>query len=135
VKYPSLLQRYVATLIDVIAVVFLLYLYAKSPLSRTATGATATWPMWLFVVYEPLCNRYATTFGQLLMGFRVRTIDGHKKVPLWRGLVRLITKYILGVISFIKMPIHKQRRALHDIISGTIALNTRSKSEPVPPVA
>jgi uncharacterized RDD family membrane protein YckC len=134
-KYPSLLQRYLATLIDVIAILFLFYLYAKSPLSQTATGASATWPLWLFVVYEPICNRYATTLGQLLMGFRVRTFQGERKVPLWRGFVRLFTKYILGAISFIRMPIHKQRRALHDIISGTIAINTGSKSEPVPPVA
>lgn len=130
-KYPSLLQRYLATVIDVLAVLALFYLYAKSPLSRTEAGATAIWPLWLFVFYEPLCNRFATTLGQLLMGFRVRTLKGGRRVPLWRGFVRLFSKYILGAISFIRMPVHKQRRALHDIISGTIAIDARSEREQV----
>jgi uncharacterized RDD family membrane protein YckC len=83
------------------------------------------WPLFLFVVYEPLCNRYAMTVGQFLMRFRVRTVQGHKRVPLWRGFIRVITKYLLGVISFIRMPIQKERRALHDMIAGTIVLEAR----------
>jgi uncharacterized RDD family membrane protein YckC len=134
-NYPSLLQRYVATVIDAIAIFFLFYLYAKSPFSEATTGASATWPLWLFVVYEPICNRYATTLGQFLMGFRIRTMVGGRRVPLWRGFVRLLSKYGLGAISFIKMPVHKQRRALHDIISGTIAVNARSPQEPASPAA
>ena len=134
-KYPSLFQRYLASTIDVVFILFLLYLYAKSPLSKTASGATAVWPMWLFVIYEPLCNRCGTTLGQFLMGFRVRTMKEHKRVPIWRGFVRVFSKYFLGAISFIKMPIHKQRRALHDIIAGTIAINAGAQNEPVPPAA
>jgi uncharacterized RDD family membrane protein YckC len=135
VNYPSLLRRYLASFIDVFVVLFLFFIYAKSPLAKTTSGAVATWPLWLFVVYEPICNRYATTLGQLAMGFRVRTFKDQRRVPLWRGLVRLLTKYGLGVISFIRMPVQKHRRALHDILSGTIALSTGSKSDAVPPVA
>ncbi len=135
VKYPSLLQRYLASFIDVAVILLLLLLYAKSPLSKSASGAVATWPLWLFAVYEPICNRYATTLGQLLMGFRVRTFKDHRRVPLWRGFLRLFTKYGLGIISFIRMPVQKHRRAFHDLISGTIALSTGSKNDAVPPVA
>jgi hypothetical protein len=52
-------------------------------------------------------------------------MKGHERVPLWRGFIRVVTKYLLGIISFIRMPIQKQRRALHDIISGTIVLEAR----------
>ena len=124
-NYPSLLRRYVATVIDLLVILFVFFLYAKSPLYDASASVSATWPLWLYVVYEPVCNRYATTVGQLLMGFRVRTYKEHRRVPLWRGLVRLVTKYLLGAISFIKMPVHKQRRALHDIISGTIVVSKR----------
>jgi uncharacterized RDD family membrane protein YckC len=134
-NYPSLLRRYLATTIDVVLIIFVLYLYAQSPLSKTPSGSTAVWPMWLFAVYEPVCNRFGTTLGQLLMGFRVRTMKDRLKVPLWRGLVRLITKYLLGIVSFIKMPVHKQRRALHDIISGTIVVEARDANKPSTPVA
>ena len=124
--YPSLLRRYLATVIDLIVVLFILYLFAHSPLYHGDNGEAVIWPLFLFVVYEPLCNRYGTTVGQLLMHFRVRTIKGHQRVPLWRGIIRVLTKYLLGIISFIRMPVQKQRRALHDLISGTVALEARS---------
>jgi uncharacterized RDD family membrane protein YckC len=126
--YPSLLRRYLATLIDLVAMLFLLYLFAHSPLYNEKAGVAVMWPMWLFVLYEPVCNRYFTTLGQLLMRFRVRTIRDQRRVPLWRGVVRVLTKYLLGALSFIRMPVQKQKRALHDIISGTIALDARSVS-------
>ncbi len=132
--YPSLLRRYLATTLDVILVVLILYAYAQTPLSKTQVGSSG-WPILLFFVYEPICNRLGTTFGQYVMGFRVRTMRDGRKVPLWRGFVRLFTKYILGFISFIKMPVHKHRRALHDIISGTIAVEARNASTPSTPVA
>jgi len=124
-KYPSLLRRYMATMIDLLVILLIFYLYAQSPLYDSDSGVAATWPLWLYVAYEPLCNRYATTVGQLLMHFRVRTIDGNRRVPLWRGLVRVVSKYLLGVISFIRMPVQKQRRALHDIIAGTLVMEVR----------
>lgn len=127
--YPSLLRRYLATVIDVVAILFLLYLFGHSPLYNEHSGASAAWAMLLFVVYEPLWNRYATTLGQLIMRFRVRTVNGYQRVPLWRGFVRVVTKYVLGLLSFIRMPVQKQRRALHDIISGTIVIDARNASD------
>jgi uncharacterized RDD family membrane protein YckC len=125
-RFPSLFQRYLATTIDVVLIFVLFYLYGQSPLAKTDSGAAALWPLWLFVIYEPVCNRCGTTLGQFLMGFRVRTLHEHRKVPLWRGFIRLFSKYVLGVWSFIRMPVHRQRRALHDIISGTIAIDARA---------
>lgn len=122
-EYPSLLRRYLASAIDILAILFLFFLYSRSPLHGGDGTESATWPLWLLLAYEPVLNRYGTTLGQLLMRFRVRTISGNRRVPLWRGLIRLISKYLLGAISFLKMPVQKQRRALHDVISGTIALN------------
>ena len=131
--YPSLLRRYLATLIDVVAILFLLYLFVHSPLYSQSTDAELMWPLLLFIAYEPVCNRYAATAGQLLMRFRVRTARGYKRVPLWCGLIRVVAKYLLGIISFVRMPVQKQRRALHDIISGTIVLEVRDAHEPVAP--
>ena len=123
--YPSLLRRYLATLVDLFVVLFVLYLFAHSPLYNKDSGAEVTWPLWLFVMYEPLSNRYGMTVGQFLLRFRVRTVKGHGRVPLWRGLIRVLTKYLLGIISFIRMPIQRERRALHDTIAGTIVLEAR----------
>ena len=44
-------------------------------------------------------------------------------IALWIDLaVRLVVKDLLGVISFFLLPRQKQRRALHDLASGTIML-------------
>jgi uncharacterized RDD family membrane protein YckC len=37
--YPSLLRRYLATSLDVIFIVLILYAYAQSPISKTANGS------------------------------------------------------------------------------------------------
>jgi uncharacterized RDD family membrane protein YckC len=124
-QYPSLFRRYLASTIDVVTILFMFYLFAQSPLYDPHKQTSTTWPLLLFVVYEPVLNRYATTVGQLLLRFRVRTIAGHCRVPLWRGLVRVVSKYLLGIFSFVLMPIQKQRRALHDMISGTIVIDAR----------
>ena len=86
--YPSLLRRYLATCLDVMFIVLVLYAYAQSPLPKTESGSSS-WPALLFIFYEPICNRLGTTVGQFLMGFRVRTMKDGRKVPLWRGFVRL----------------------------------------------
>jgi len=133
--YPSLLRRYLATVADVVFIFALIYIYAQTPLSRTEFGASAWWPLLLFALYEPVCTRAGSTIGQFLLGFRVRTIKGGRKVPVWRGIVRLFSKYLLGVVSFIKMPVHRQRRALHDIISGTIVIEAKPNQDWPSPAA
>ena len=125
-SYPNLFRRYFGTQIDVLVVLFCLYLYGHSPWYDSATPTY--WPMWLFLLYEPICTRFGCTLGQYVMRFRVRTINGHFKVPIWRGLVRVVVKYLLGLISFIRMPRQAQRRALHDLASGTIVLDARDAS-------
>ena len=124
-QYPSLFRRYLASTIDIVTILFMFYLFAQSPLYDPRDKASTTWPVLLLVVYEPVLNRYATTVGQLLLRFRVRTLAGHRRVPLWRGFVRVMSKYLLGIFSFLLLPIQKQRRALHDIVSGTIVLDAR----------
>jgi len=126
-RYPSLLRRVLATQIDVFVILFLLYLFAHSPFYN---GEVETyWPLWLFILYEPVCTRYLCTLGQFLLRFRVRTFSDHSKVPLWRGLVRVLVKYLLGILSFLLMPRQPQRRAFHDLIAGTIVLEAVDVAE------
>lgn len=121
--YPNLLRRYTAAAIDVAVVIFIIYLGSRVGLAADSdANSTVKWPLLLFIVYEPIGNRFGATIGQLLMRFRVRTFNGQKRVPIWRGIIRVFAKYLLGIISFVRMPVQKQRRALHDFLSGTIVL-------------
>jgi uncharacterized RDD family membrane protein YckC len=124
-KRPGHFRRYLASTVDIVIILFMSYLFTQSPLYDPHDKASTTWPLLLLVVYEPVLNRYAITVGQLLLRFRARTLAGHRRVPLWRGFVRVMSKYLLGIFSFVLMPIQEQRRALHDIVSGTIVLDAR----------
>jgi uncharacterized RDD family membrane protein YckC len=130
--YPSLLRRCLAAGVDFGVVLILLYLYAHSSLYDEKARPTY-WPLLLFVVYEPVCYRYGCTLGQLLFRIRVRTNPQRDRVPVWRGLVRVFVKFLLGWHSIIKMPRDPQRRGLHDVIARTVVLEARSVLPVEPP--
>jgi uncharacterized RDD family membrane protein YckC len=125
-QYPSLLRRYVASLIDGTTLFVVFALYMRSPLRFAQSQAPNYWPLLLLPLYEPLLTRYLCTPGQFLLGIRVRTEPEIERVPVLRTFLRLAVKYLLGIISFVFMPAHRQKRALHDLAAGTIVVDARS---------
>lgn len=63
------------------------------------------------------------------MRIRVRTEPGIERVPVLLTFIRLVVKYLLGIISFAFMPAHREKRALHDLAAGTIVVDARSVTE------
>ncbi len=120
--YPSLLRRYIALWIDLAVILGLLFAFSRSPLYDPNDLKPVYWPLWLFVLYEPILTSYLCTVGQWAVGIRVRLVKNYTRVPLWRAFVRLVVKDLLGVISFFLLPRQKQRRALHDLAGGPIML-------------
>jgi len=125
-QYPSLLRRYIASLIDGATIFVVFVIYMRSPLRLAQSQAPNYWPLLLLTLYEPLLTRYLCTPGQLLMRIRVRTEPDIERVPVLRTFIRLAVKYFLGIISFVFMPAHPQKRALHDLAAGTIVVDARS---------
>jgi uncharacterized RDD family membrane protein YckC len=121
--YPSLLRRYLSTVIDYAVMLGLLFAFAKSSLYDPNAVEATLWPMWIFVVYEPVLTTVACTPGQLAMNFRVRRVSGFGRPAIHRTFLRWLVKGLLGVVSVLFLPRQKQRRALHDLASGTIVLN------------
>ena len=122
-RYPSLLRRYVASLIDGAVLAFLFVLYVQHPWRSQQTGAIHYWPLLSLALYEPLLTRYRCTLGQLLMRIRVRTEPKIDRVPVLRTLLRLAVKYSLGIVSFLFLPAHPKKQALHDLAADTIVVN------------
>jgi uncharacterized RDD family membrane protein YckC len=121
-KYPNVLRRYLATLLDLFAWWCLIYAMSRVP-SITEHGALAYSLFGLsFMLYEPLLTTYACTLGQAIMRIRVRSKDELKRVTLDQALGRMIVKYLLGIISFLTVPARKDRRAIHDLASNTIVI-------------
>jgi uncharacterized RDD family membrane protein YckC len=129
VRYPNLLRRYVASLIDGGLVFGAFLFYMRDPVRSAQSQDAIYWPLLLLLLYEPLLTRYACTLGQLAMGIRIRSEPGGERVPVWRLFVRLLVKFILGILSFIFMPGHAKKRAIHDIAAGTIVVDARRVHE------
>jgi uncharacterized RDD family membrane protein YckC len=127
--YPSLLRRYVSTLIDLFVVLGLLFAFAKSPLYDPNAAQPTVWPIWLVVVYEPLLTSFACTAGQLCMHLRVRRVSDLRRPRLHLTLVRWLVKALLGAVSILFLPSQRHRRAIHDLASGTIVENARDVRE------
>lgn len=121
-KYPNVLRRYLATLLDLFAWWCLIYAMSRVP-SITEHGALAYSLFGLsFLLYEPLLTTYACTLGQAIMRIRVRTKEGLKRIALGQAIVRMIVKYLLGLVSFLTVPARADRRAIHDLASDTIVI-------------
>ena len=125
-KYPNVLRRYLATLLDLFAWWCLVYAMSRVP-SITEHGTLAYTLFGLsFLLYEPLLTTYACTLGQAIMGIRVRTLDGLRRVKLDQAFGRMLVKYLLGVISFLTVPARADRRAIHDLATETIVISASS---------
>ena len=96
-KYPNLLRRYLATVLDVFALWCIVYAASKIP-SIAASGALAYWALGLLLLsYEPLLTAYACTLGQAVMRIRVRTVDSLERISL--DQLELLTSWLLAMLE------------------------------------
>jgi uncharacterized RDD family membrane protein YckC len=121
-KYPNVLRRYLATVLDLFALWCILYAISRTPaLTERDALAYSIFAVSL-LLYEPLLTTYACTLGQAVMRIRVRTVGNLTRIGLDQALGRLIVKYLLGIISLLTVPARQDRRAIHDLSSGTIVI-------------
>jgi uncharacterized RDD family membrane protein YckC len=83
--------------------------------------------LFMFFVYEPLCTSLFCTVGQKITGIRVRSHAsfGDEKISLPKAYLRVISKVLLGFVSFFTIMFSKEKRALHDFIAGSIVLEKK----------
>jgi uncharacterized RDD family membrane protein YckC len=125
-KYPELSTRVQSTFIDTLFIVVLMFLFS-SILDRIQTP-----PEWLhitmfvgiWVLYEPLCTTLGCTIGNYLKGIRVRRVGDHsKKINFIQALLRYAVKVFLGWLSFLTIHQNTERRAMHDLVAGSVMIN------------
>jgi uncharacterized RDD family membrane protein YckC len=96
--------------------------------SDTAVMLRAFIVIFLYFNYEPLLESRNCTLGQRLMGIRVRDYnDRSKAISLPKAHLRIITKMLLGSISFLAMVFSKERRAIHDYAAGSIVIDAANQ--------
>ena len=124
-KYPELKDRIQSTLIDTILIVILMFAFA------TILDKFDYVPDWvriilfvgLFIAYEPLCMTLGCTLGNYLKRIRVRkNSDSTERINLFQAIVRYPIKVFLGWISFLTIHSNPKRRAIHDLVSGSVMI-------------
>jgi len=123
VEYPTILRRYLSTLIDGWLILTLLFMlpYFIEDKENTLYLRLIIAALMLFG-YEPLFTSKLCTLGQKIMGIRIRTFGNYQKLNYPAALLRVIIKWILGFISLFTIIFSKDKRALHDFASGSIVI-------------
>jgi uncharacterized RDD family membrane protein YckC len=127
-RYPDLKTRIQSTFIDGILMVSLMFLVAwvfdKSGQEEEENGwIKAVIFIGIWCVYEPLSMTLGSTLGNYLMKIRVKKYNNTgKRINLLQAFVRVIFKVALGWVSFITIHTNDERRAIHDIVAGSVMM-------------
>jgi uncharacterized RDD family membrane protein YckC len=128
VVFPSIFRRYLASAVDGLVVLALVLAVVYAVQGDGALGVLRV-ALLLVVVfgYEPLLTSRGCTAGQWLMGFRVRRDEEPaERIGVPAALVRYVVKGVLGFFSFFAISFTRRRRALHDMVAGSVAVDVRS---------
>ncbi len=125
VKYPELKLRIQSTFIDTILVVVMMFVFASvlDKFENVPDWVRIFLFVLLFLIYEPLSMTLGCTLGNYLNGIRVRKEeDPSKKINFLQALVRYPVKIFLGWISFLTIHSNPKKRAIHDMVSGSVMI-------------
>ena len=124
-ELPTIKTRYISILIDGICLLLLALgisaLFEKiGDVSGFVRGITF---VIVIILYEPILVTLGCTIGQLFMNIRVRDFrNPEKKLSFYLVIFRFIIKIILGWLSFLTVTFNINRRAIHDLASGSIMI-------------
>ena len=125
ILYPSLVSRLKAVVIDVLLI---LLIFSITSVIIGQLGSVETWiRVFIFVfslyAYEPLFISFlGGTLGHMVVGIRVKDVDSNRRINILQASVRFIVKYLLGWLSFLTLISNTRKRAIHDIISGSLVV-------------
>jgi uncharacterized RDD family membrane protein YckC len=125
VEYPQLTDRLQSSFIDGMLIIVLMFVFSGM-LERYENA-----PDWiriglffgLWAVYEPLCTTLGATLGNYIKGIRVRQNGATgQRINFFQAFIRYVLKMLLGWISFLTIHTNPQKRAIHDIIAGSVMI-------------
>lgn len=123
-KYPYMIERIQSILIDSVLIIACMILFSDilSNFKNVPNWLRALLLISLFL-YEPIMTTFGGTIGNNIKGIRVRqNSDETQSINLFQALIRYFFKLIFGWLSFITIFSSSKKRAIHDIISGTVMI-------------
>ena len=124
-KYPQLTDRIQSSFIDLILIIVLMFSFANilEKFDNIPDWVRIAMFAGLFIIYEPVSMAMGFTLGNYLKGIRVRKYsDTTKRINIFQAIIRYPVKIILGWISFLTINSNPKRRAIHDLVSGTVMI-------------
>ena len=128
-EYPELKTRIQSTFIDFVLMIILMFLAAwildKAGVGDEEESGLMRGIVFIAIwgVYEPLSTTLGATLGNYLMKIRVRKVNARgKKINILQAFLRFAFKFTLGWLSFLTIHFDEQRRAIHDIVAGSVML-------------
>ena len=124
-KYPQLSERIQSTFIDTLLIIALMFLSANllDKFNNVPDEVRIAIFVGLWIVYEPLCMTIGCTLGNYIKGIRVKKYSNTtKRINIFQAIIRYALKILLGWISFLTINTNPKRRAIHDLISGSVMI-------------
>ncbi len=124
-KYPQLSKRIQSTFIDSILIIALIFVFASilDTFENVPDWVRIVMFTTLFIAYEPICMTLGSTLGNYVKGIRVRkNSDRNKSINIFQAIIRYPVKVLLGWISFLTINTNVKKRAIHDIVSGSVMI-------------
>jgi uncharacterized RDD family membrane protein YckC len=135
--YAGFASRFLAFAVDVVVLsaIFLLVLGAVNFVASIATGKTVNfnrndiwvviaYVVWAFIYFAQGWGLNGRTVGMGLFGVQVLTDEGGD-VSGWRAIGRALAfplSFLILCLGFLGILLGDRRRALHDVIAGTVVV-------------
>ncbi|UUW07140.1 RDD family protein [Flavobacterium plurextorum] len=129
-KYPFLLERIQSILIDSILIIACMILISDvlSNFKNVPDWLRAVLLILIFL-YEPIMTTFGGTIGNNIKRIQIRkNSDETQSINFFQAIIRYFFKLLLGWLSFITIFSSNKKRAVHDIISGTVMIKNQTKS-------
>ena len=125
-EYPLLLKRIQALLIDFLLILISIVLITQiiKILNGVPDGVRMGAFLAIFFLYDPLMtSKFGGTLGHMAIGIRVRkesTEEGN--ISFLAAFSRFAVKSLMGWISLLTVTGNPRKRAIHDILSGSVVM-------------
>lgn len=130
-NYPGVIERVKAMVTDSIVIIVFMFIasYVFSFFESVPDNARILAFVFIVLFYDPVFTSVlGGTIGHIMLGIRVRRASNEQKniiFPL--AVLRYIVKSSLGLISLLTVSNNKKRRAIHDLLVGSVVVYAESQ--------
>ncbi len=133
-EIPMLTERFKAFLIDLLIVLNITTFFNKIFILFDSSNDEYSLQTYIIIllIYEVSLTTHSHTLGQYAMNYRItKFMEPTQKISIIQAIIRTLSKYLLGIgtLSAIAAAVSKKQRALHDLISRTIAIGTKNDAQ------